>query len=73
MEMSEAVFRDGKMCAVQAVCGTLGRLIRAECNDAIVVLSGRFTSRGRVEGVLLDTGTVGCRKCPVQPVSAISG
>jgi hypothetical protein len=71
--MSEAVVRDGKMCAVPAEFGRFGSWSRAECDEAMVVPSGKFTSRGRVEVALSLTGTVGCRKCPVHPVSAMSG
>jgi hypothetical protein len=59
MEISEAVWSDGKMCAVPAVRGTLGKKSWAECDDAIVVPSGRLTSRGRVEGIFSETGTDG--------------
>ena len=70
MEIREACFNPGTICASLALGGNDGISISHVCVDLIVLPSGRVISRGSVVGRIFLTGAWGIKKCPVAPASA---
>ena len=65
----------GKMCALVAVIGSI-LLVIGSCavwDDRMVVWLGRWTVKGWSVCVMFVAGVFAVRKCPVAPVSKMSG
>ena len=70
MEMREACFKPGTICASLAFGGNAGISISHVCVDLMIFPSGCVISRGSVVGRIFLTGAWGIKKCPVAPASA---
>ena len=70
MEMREACFNPGTICASLALGGKEGMSSSQVCVDLIVLPSGRAISSGVVVGWIFLIGACGIKKCPVAPASA---
>ena len=71
MEMREACFNPGTICASLALGGRVGISSSQVCVDFMIFPSGRTISSGAVVGRIFLTGACGIKKCPVAPASAI--
>ena len=58
-------------CACVDDLGSHGRSKFSVCVDCSVLPSGRFMTRGRVDGLIFLSGDPGRIKCPVAPASAM--
>ena len=71
MEMREACFNPGTICADRALGGRDGISSSHVCVDLMIFPSGRVISNGSFVGLIYFTFACGIKKCPVAPASAI--
>ena len=71
MEMREACFNSGTICADRDLNGRVGTSSSQVCVDLMIFPSGREISNGSVVGRMFFTAACGIKECPVAPASAI--